>query len=359
MSSEPLIRIKRLKKYYAAESGFLRRLLGREDQVKAVDNVNLTVDSGETLGVIGESGSGKSTLIETLLRLEDPTAGEIIFDGENVCEYSNKELRAFRERAQIIFQDPYETLNPQKTVRQAIAEPLKNFRDLDHGELTERIHATLSDVGLNPPEEYIDLFPEQLSGGERQRVCIGRAIVLDPDLLVADEPLSMLDVSLQSGILRLLDRLQEENGFAMLYVTHNLSVVRLVADRIAVMYLGKVVEHGASQQVVGDPKHPYTRALVSCLPTLTGDRERVLLPTPEDDNDRDISGCQFHPRCPDAMEECSQAVPALDDSRTNREVACFLHHSAVESDSGAGSLDGASEWESKENSRVNPEVEQE
>jgi len=344
MSGEPLVDIRGLKKHYAAESGFFTRLLGRESKVKAVDDLDLTIDRGETLGVIGESGSGKSTLIETTLRLEDPTEGEVVFDGEDICDYSNKELRAFRERAQIIFQDPYETLNPRKTVFQAVAEPLKNFRDLSHSELREKVEATLNDVGLNPAGDYMDLFPDQLSGGERQRVCIARAIVLDPDLLVADEPLSMLDVSLQSGILRLLDRLQDEHGFAMFYVTHNLSVVKLVADRIAVMYLGKVVEQGTAEEIVGDPKHPYTRALVASLPTLTGDRERVLLPIPEDDDDRDIQGCQFHPRCPDAMPECSEAVPALDDSETDRRVACFLHHDVTEGDGEfAGSVPSSSD----------------
>jgi len=350
MSSEPLVDIRGLKKYYAAESGFLRRLLGQEEQVKAVDDLHLTIGRGETLGVIGESGSGKSTLIETTLRLEDPTEGEIVFDGEDICEYSNKELRAFRERAQIIFQDPYETLNPRKTVFQAVAEPLKNFRDMSHGELKAKVETTLNDVGLDPAGDYTSLFPEQLSGGERQRVCIARAIVLDPDLLVADEPLSMLDVSLQSGILRLLDRLQAKHGFAMFYVTHNLSVVKLVADRIAVMYLGKVVEQGTADQIVGDPKHPYTRALVASLPTLTGDRERVLLPTPEDDDDdREIQGCQFHPRCPDAMPECSEADPALTDEGTDRRVACYLHHDVTEAEAAAapepGSLDDGSDLE--------------
>jgi peptide/nickel transport system ATP-binding protein len=332
MSTDPLLEINGIKKYYAAESGFLSRLLGRQDQVKAVDDLDLTIDRGETFGVIGESGSGKSTLIETTLRLEDPTEGEILFDGEDICEYSNKELRAFRERAQIIFQDPYETLNPKKTIFQALAEPLKNFRDLDREELRTNVETTLEGVGLHPAEEYMYSFPEQLSGGERQRVSIGRAIVLDPDLLVADEPLSMLDVSLQSGILRLLDRLQAEHGFAIFYVTHNLSVMKLIADRIGVMYRGRIVEQGVAEQIVGDPKHPYTRALVASLPTLTGERERVLLPISEADDDENIQGCQFHPRCPDAMAECSQAVPALNSSQTDRQVACYLHHDVAEGD---------------------------
>lgn len=329
MTSDPILEIRGLKKHYSTNARFLQRLLGQTDRLRAVHDVNQTVRSGETLGVIGESGSGKSTLIETILRLEDPTEGAILFDGENICEYSASELRAFRERAQIIFQDPYETLNPKKTIFQTIAEPLKNFRDLNHDELEEKVRNTLHDVGLRPAEKYMYSFPEELSGGERQRVSIGRAIVLDPDLLVADEPLSMLDVSLQSGILRLLNKLQEELGFAMVYVTHNLSVVKLVADRISVMYRGKIVEQGSATQIVGDPKHPYTEALVASLPTLTGDRERVSLPQFEEDRDH-VSGCQFHPRCPRAMEECKQAVPALDDSGTDRQVACYLYHDRTE-----------------------------
>lgn len=329
MESEELLRVEGLHKHYATNASFLTRLLGRADSLRAVDDVEFSVGAGETFGVIGESGSGKSTLLEILLRLEEPTEGNIWFDGENVREYSRTELREFRERAQIIFQDPYETLNPKKTVFQAMAEPLKNFRDYDHDELTRTVEETLHDVGLRPPDEYLHQFPEQLSGGERQRVSIGRAVVLNPDLLVADEPLSMLDVSLQSGILRMLNRIQEKFGFAMVYVTHNLSVVRLVADDIGVMYRGTMVEKGRSQQIVGDPKHPYTQALVSSLPTLSGDRERVLLPQIEDD-DVDVSGCQFHPRCPDAMEECAEAVPALEDTGTDRDVACFLYHDHTE-----------------------------
>lgn len=329
MTSEPILRIEGLEKHYATNAGFVQRLLGQEDRLRAVDEVSLEVRPGETVGVIGESGSGKSTLIETILRLEDPTDGSILFDGENVGEYSSSELRAFRERAQIIFQDPYETLNPKKTVFQAIAEPLKNFRDLSHDELEQTVESTLHDVGLRPATEYMYSFPDELSGGERQRVSIGRAIVLDPDLLVADEPLSMLDVSLQSGILRLLNRLQEELGFAMVYVTHNLSVVKLIADRIGVMYRGKIVERGDATQIVGNPKHPYTQALVASLPTLTGDRERVSLPQLEADSDN-ISGCQFHPRCPEAMEECKQATPALDSDGTDRKVACYLYHDRTE-----------------------------
>lgn len=327
MTTEPVLEVEGLKKYFAAESSFVTRLFGRHNYIKAVDDIDLRIDEGEVFGIIGESGSGKSTLVETILRLEEPTAGSIRYLGDDVTAYSRSELRQFREQAQIIFQDPYETLNPKKTVFQAIAEPLRNFRNLDYDNLQAQVAETLHDVGLRPPDSYIQSYPAQLSGGERQRVSIARAIVLEPDLLIADEPLSMLDVSLQSGIIRMLNRLQERIGFSMLYVSHNLAVVRLIADRIGVMYRGRIVEQGNVENIFSDPKHPYTRALVSSIPTLTGDRERVLLPEPKMDDDEEIPGCRFHPRCPEAMDHCSERQPALATVGTDgRNVACYLHH---------------------------------
>ncbi|ARS90199.1 oligopeptide/dipeptide ABC transporter ATP-binding protein [Natrarchaeobaculum aegyptiacum] len=327
MTEKTVLEVEGLKKYYGMGSSFLGKLLGRQEHLRAVDDVDLAVEEGEVLGIIGESGSGKSTLVETILRLEDPTEGSIRFGDDEVTAYSGGDLREMRQRAQIIFQDPYETLNPKQTVFQAISEPLRNFHDLPYEELEEIVAETLHDVGLRPPEQYIHSYPEQLSGGERQRVSIARAVVLEPELLIADEPLSMLDVSLQSGIIRMLNRLQERIGFSMLYVSHNLAVVRLVADRIAVMYRGKIVEQGPAEDVIADPQHPYTRALVSSIPTLSGDRERVLLPPPEDD--ADVAGCQFAPRCPDATDHCREAVPALEHV-DGRDVACYLHHDAEE-----------------------------
>lgn len=325
----PVLVVEGLKKHYAAESSFLNRLLGRHDFIKAVDGVDLEIQTGEVFGIIGESGSGKSTLVETILRLEDPSEGIVRYGEDDVTRYSRGELRKMREHAQIIFQDPYETLNPRKTVYQIVSEPLRNFGTTDRDELRDRVSAMLHEVGLRPAEAYIDSYPTQLSGGERQRVSIARAVILEPDLLIADEPLSMLDVSLQSGIMRMLNRLQEKIGFSMLYVSHNLAVVRLVADRIGVMYRGKIVEQGDAEELIRNPKHPYTQALVASIPDLSGDRERVLLPPPEQDGE-EIAGCQFHPRCPDAMPECRESVPALVDV-DGRQVACYLYHDQAES----------------------------
>lgn len=323
---QPILEIDGLRKYYPASTGILSRLIGEQRYIKAVDDVDLRMNRGQVYGIIGESGSGKSTLVEAVLRLEEPTAGAVRFKGTDVTAFTSGELRRFRENAQIIFQDPYESLNPQKTVFQAVAEPLRNFRHLGQDELREAVAGILHDVGLRPPEIYIDVFPEQLSGGQRQRVNIARAVVLEPDLLVADEPVSMLDVSLQAGILKMLKRLQSKIGFSMLYVSHNLPVVRLVADYIGVMYRGKIVEKGAARAVIEDPLHPYTRALVDSLPLLSGERERVELPTRETVDDAELpSGCRFHPRCPDAMAHCSERVPALAPC-DDRHVACFLHH---------------------------------
>jgi len=325
-SSTPVLDIEGLQKYYRASTGILNQLLGDQRYIRAVDDVDLQLNRGEVYGIIGESGSGKSTLVEAILRLEEPTAGEIRFNGTSVTGMDAAELRQFRENAQIIFQDPYESLNPQKTVFHAVSEPLRNFRDLTREQLRDEVTQILYDVGLRPPKIYMDVFPEQLSGGQRQRVNIARAVVLEPDLLVADEPVSMLDVSLQAGILKMLNRLQEELGFSMLYVSHNLPVVRLVADRIGVMYRGRIMEKGTAREVIEEPMHPYTRALVGSLPMLSGERPRMELPTRETVDDAELpSGCRFHPRCPDAMTHCSEDVPALA-AVENRQVACFLHH---------------------------------
>lgn len=328
----PVLEIRGLRKYYPASTGLLSRLRGDQRYIRAVDDVDLTLHRGEVFGIIGESGSGKSTLVETVLRLEEPTAGDIRFNGRSVTQFSGRELRQFRENAQIIFQDPYESLNPQKTVFQAVSEPLRNFRDLGYEGLRDAVSRMLHDVGLRPPDIYIDVYPDQLSGGQRQRVNIARAVILEPDLLVADEPVSMLDVSLQAGILKMLYNLQNTLGFSMLYVSHNLPVVRLVADHIGVMYRGRLVEVGDGVDVMEDPKHPYTRALVDSLPMLSSERERVDLPSSQTVDDTELpNGCRFHPRCPDAMPHCSEQVPAL--ARVDdRLAACFLHHDITEDD---------------------------
>lgn len=325
-AEDTVLQVNNLCKYYPTSTGLLSSILGRTKYIKAVDDVSFSLGNQEVLGIIGESGSGKSTLVETILGLEKQTAGSIQFDGRELTEFSSNELRQFRENAQIIFQDPYETLNPRKTVFQSIAEPLRNFRDLRHDSLRETVSETLHQVGLRPPDNYIDSYPGQLSGGQRQRVNIARAIVLKPDLLIADEPVSMLDVSLQAGIIKMLRRLQRDIGFSMLYVSHNIPVVRLVADRTGVMYRGRLVEMGTADEIVENPMHPYTEALVSSMPMLSKERTRVSLEEEKNREDADLpSGCRFHPRCPKKMPECSERTPALKPV-DGQSVACFLHH---------------------------------
>lgn len=329
MNSEAVLETENLRKYYQQSSGLISSLFGNETYIRAVDGVDIEVFPGEVYGLVGESGSGKSTIGETVLRLGEPTGGSVYFKGENVLEYSRKELRQFRKNAQIIFQDPYGSINPKKTVYQTVAEPLKNFGGSEE-EIEPQITDILHDVGLRPPEDFLSSYPNQLSGGQRQRVNIARALVLEPDLLVADEPMSMLDVSIQSGIMKILNRLQNEIDFAMLYISHDLSVVRMIADRIGVLYKGKIVETGTAEQVVRDPQHPYTQALMRSLPDLSRRRERVLLGKADDEEDDRPTGCNFHPRCPDRMEVCSEAVPALAEA-DDRSVRCYLHHNRTES----------------------------
>jgi peptide/nickel transport system ATP-binding protein len=325
MAAEPVLRTDGLEKYYEESAGLVSSLLGSKTYIRAVDGVDIEIYPNEVYGLVGESGSGKSTIGEVVIRLEEPTGGRIYYKGEDVGEYSRSELRQFRKHAQIIFQDPYGSVNPKKTVLQTVAEPLKNF-GVAEGEVETRVTEMLHDVGLRPPRDFLYSYPNQLSGGQRQRVNIARALVLEPDLLIADEPMSMLDVSIQSGIMKILNRLQDELGFAMLYISHDLSVVRMIADRIGVLYRGKVVESGAAEQVMRDPKHPYTRALMDSLPDLSRRRERVILDTDADDDaDRQPTGCGFYPRCPDRMDVCAEAVPALAEA-ADRQVRCYLHH---------------------------------
>jgi len=350
----PVIRTRGLKKHYNKSSGLFVGLLGEEEVIRAVDGVDIDIYPNEVLGVVGESGSGKSTLGETILRLEEPTSGKIYFKGQDITEFSSERVREFRQDAQIIFQDPYGSLNPKKTIRQIVAEPLKNFdvesdfeamtdrrdrgissyrdRPTDGTETVEAYEVdggvVLHDVGLRPPDEFLAIYPDQLSGGQRQRVAIARALVLEPDLLIADEPMSMLDVSIQSQIIQILTDLQDKLQYALMYISHDLSVVSLLADRIAVMYRGKVVETGDADALTRDSKHPYTRALIRSLPDLTTRRERVLFDTFTEEAS-EVDGCSFHPRCPERMEMCQRAVPGLQ-AAEEREVRCYLYHDTAE-----------------------------
>lgn len=305
-----LLRIEGLKVHFPVRSVVLKRTIG---SVQAVDGVDLSIAEGETLGVVGESGCGKSTLGRAILRLVEPTGGRIFFEGREITGLAQSALRPFRSRMQIVLQDPFSSLNPRMTVRSIIAEPL-NVHDVgDRASRQSRVDELLDLVGLDL--EHGDRFPHEFSGGQRQRIGIARALALDPKLLVLDEPVSALDVSIQAQIINLLDRLQRELGLAYLFIAHDLSVVRHICDRVAVMYLGKVVETGTQEDVYERPVHPYTQALLSAVPVpdpaQRGARTRIVLtgdvPSPQDPP----SGCRFRTRCHRAEDRCAQEVPEL------------------------------------------------
>jgi peptide/nickel transport system ATP-binding protein len=296
----------------------------------AVDDVSFTLRRGELLALVGESGCGKTTTAQTVLRLVDAAAGRIDFSGQEITDLGARRLRALRRRMQIIYQDPYESLDPRLRVHAAVEEPLVIHRlGGSRAERRERVREALTRVELTPPELFVDRYPHELSGGQRQRVAIAASLVLEPELLVADEPVSMLDVSVRAGVLNLLDRLRD-GGLGILMITHDLSTAARYADRIAVMYLGRIVEIGAAADVVENPQHPYTRALLSVVPR-RDPRHRTkpqILKGEAPDAARIPSGCRFHPRCPVAIGECRSHDPALHRPREARdaahEAACLL-----------------------------------
>jgi oligopeptide/dipeptide ABC transporter ATP-binding protein len=288
-----------------------------------VDGLTFAIEAGRTLGVVGESGCGKSTTAKLVLRLEEPTDGVIRFEGQDLRTLDAAGLRRYRASVQAVFQDPYASLNPRMRVGAIIAEPLVENERASASEVRRRVARLLDLVGL--PERSADLFPHEFSGGQRQRIAIARALSVHPRLVVCDEPTSALDVSVQAQILNLLKRLQRELGVAYLFITHNLGVVSYVADEVAVMYLGRIVEHGGVEEVLADPKHPYTRALLDAVPTLEGGREQLHvkgeLPSPV----APPAGCHFHPRCPHATAQCRTAYPAELALSTTRRVNCWLY----------------------------------
>ncbi|ACV12016.1 oligopeptide/dipeptide ABC transporter, ATPase subunit [Halorhabdus utahensis DSM 12940] len=300
-----LMEVRDVSKLFGSSQGLLDTLLGREPQpVRAVDGVSLSVEEGEVLGIAGESGCGKTTLGKMLVKLLNPTEGDVEFDGMDVTDLSAAEQREFRQRVQMIFQDPFESLNPRMTVEDAVAEPLQiNDIGEDYYERRDRVIEVLEDVGLAPAEPYLRSFPHELSGGERQRVAIARALVVDPDFVVADEPVSMLDVSIRASVLNLMQDLREEYDLTYVFISHDLSLIRYMCDRTAIMYLGDVVEIGDTDDIVTDPKHPYTEALFDAVPVIDPDAERDRanvtgeVPSPRDPP----TGCKFHPRCPSVI----------------------------------------------------------
>jgi peptide/nickel transport system ATP-binding protein len=308
-----LFRVEDLEVYFPIHESFFRAMVSTEKKfVKAVDKVSFEVRQGEILALVGESGCGKTTTGRTMLRLEDPTGGHILYKGLPVELFSQRTLRDYRRKAQIIFQDPYNSINPKQTIFDIVAEPLE-VNDLvsSEHEKEERVVKAISEAGLRPAHEYLYRYPHELSGGQRQRVCIAGATVLEPDVIVADEPVASLDVSIRNDILKLMVEQKEKLGVTYIFITHDLSLAWVISDRIAVMYLGRIVEIGDTEEVVANPKHPYTKALISVIPVPDplAKVEHVIL-SGETPNPVDIpTGCRFHPRCPEAIDACREVEP--------------------------------------------------
>jgi len=326
MYEKPLIQINHLKKYYPVKKRLGEMFKKETAYVKAIDDVSLVINRGEILGLAGESGSGKTTTGEIIVRLQEESEGEIIFDGHPMSAKSKEERKRFRKEIQMIFQDPYETLNPRFNIYETIAEPLRIHGMKDKNQIYEKVVQALEVAELKPPELYLNSFPHELSGGQRQRVAIARGIVLDPKFLVADEPVSMLDVSIRADILNLLKRLRRDMGLTMLYVSHDLSTIKYLCDRIAVMYLGKIVELGPVDQVLSNPQHPYTKVLLAAVPVANPDhvKERLLIDDDVPDQINLPIGCRFIPRCPFVHERCSQCTHELHEYSPGQFSACLF-----------------------------------
>lgn len=326
-SREPILDVRGLVKHFDVGGGFA---LGRERAViQAVDDVNFTLRRGETLGLVGESGCGKSTVARTLLRLEEPTAGQALFHGRDVFAAGERELKDIRRRIQVIFQDPYASLNPRLTVEKIVSEPWLIHRDvLPRREWPERVRELLQSVGLR--REHAERYPHEFSGGQRQRIGIARAMALNPEIIICDEPVSALDVSVQAQVVNLLEEIQERFGIAYIFIAHDLSVVRHMSHRVAVMYLGRIVELGEKKEVYDRPRHPYTKALLSAQPTvdfsdMANTRQRILLKGEVPSPANPPSGCRFRTRCWKAQDKCAAEAPALTDGEQKSHLtACYF-----------------------------------
>jgi peptide/nickel transport system ATP-binding protein len=324
-TDRPVLELDEVHKYFNTERGIIDTILRREvNEIPAVDGVSVSLAENQTIGVIGESGCGKTTLLRCIAGLYDLTGGSIRYEGDDISEFDSRAERAYRRNVQIIFQDPFNSLNPKKTVRKTLLEPLR-IHDVENRE--ERVYDILRQVELNPPERFLDKYPRELSGGELQRISIGRALILEPDVILADEPVSMLDVSTQAAILKLLSRLTDEFDTSMLYISHDLSTVSYICDTINVMYLGRVIERAPTLELLDDPKHPYTQALINAIPVPDphNERERTQLKTSPPDPGELRRGCRFKDRCPERMEVCDTKP---EDVRVGEqwEVACHLYY---------------------------------
>lgn len=327
-----LLEVKDLKQHFPIDNGgIFKKQIGA---IRAVDGVSFTVKEGETLGIVGESGCGKSTCIRSIAQLYKPTAGEVIFEGVDLCKADNKTLLKLRKDIQMIFQDPMASLDPRMTVRSIIAEPLNIYNRrglLDHKwtveEIENRVEVLMEKVGLN--KTFKNRYPHEFSGGQRQRIGIARALALNPKIILADEPVSALDVSIQAQILNLISDLQKEMGITFIFIAHDLAVIQHISDRVVVMYLGKVMEISKADELYNNPKHPYTTALLSAAPipdpVKERSRKRIILSGDVPSPDKERKGCYFYDRCPHKMEKCSCNIPPMFDCGPDHQVACWLY----------------------------------
>jgi peptide/nickel transport system ATP-binding protein len=329
MTEDEFIKVENLKKHFPARTSILASLRAKETlMVKAVDGISFTITRGSTFGIVGESGSGKTTAGRVILRLVKPTGGSVYFNGKDIFKADKEEMKRLRREMQLIFQDPFESLNPRMTIYEAVVEPLE-IHKIGKGDEERRrlVSAALEEVQLVPPEDFLFRFPHELSGGQRQRVAIARALILRPKFIVADEPVSMLDVSIRTEVLNLMLDLQEKLGLTYLFITHDLAIAKYMSSRVGVMYLGKIIEIGDVSDVLDDPDHPYTQALMAAVPVPDAEKKRGDLPikgeTPQPINLP--PGCRFNPRCPYAFDRCFKEEPEMFTVEPGHGAACFLY----------------------------------